>query len=41
MDRTDDREPESNRLDMSHTRVKLNRVTAERKQHVWQLETMR
>ena len=37
----DDREPESNRMDVSHTTVELETVTAERKQHALELETMR
>ena len=33
--------PKSNRMGMSHTTVKPETVTAERKQHAWELETMR
>ena len=35
------KEPESNRMDMSHTTVTLATMTAERKQHALELETMR
>ena len=35
------KEPESNRIEMSHTTVKLETMTAESKQHVLELETMR
>ena len=34
------KEPESNRMDVSHMMVKLETVTDESKQHVWELETM-
>ena len=34
-------EPESNRMEMSHTTVRLENVTAESKQHALELETMR
>ena len=35
------KEPESNRMGMSHAMVTLTTMTAERKQHAWELETMR
>ena len=35
------KEPESNRVEMSHMTVKLETMTAERKQHALELETMR
>ena len=35
------KEPESNRMEMSHTQVKIETMTAENKQHAWELETMR
>ena len=36
----DDKEPESNWMDMSHMTVELETMTAESKQHAWELETM-
>ena len=35
------KEPESNRMEMSHTMVRLETMTAESKQHALELETMR
>ena len=35
------KESESNRMEMSHAMVKLETVTGERKQHAFELETMR